>query len=92
MYLARWWKLFALTLGLKEGHVLYFKSDGAATLFVKIFGRKGDRMDCCMEIGSIGCSSSSFDGGNGTSSERYGRDVSQGARIKEETRTRGRWH
>lgn len=38
MYLTWWWKSFALARGFKEGHVIHFKFDGVATLFVKTFG------------------------------------------------------
>ncbi|XP_020172571.1 B3 domain-containing protein Os03g0212300-like [Aegilops tauschii subsp. strangulata] len=47
--LMRGWKSFAVARGLKEGHILHFKYDGAATLFMKIFGVIGYRLKCCTE-------------------------------------------
>ncbi|KAE8773858.1 l-ascorbate oxidase-like protein [Hordeum vulgare] len=87
MSLARGWKSFALARGLKEGHLHYFEFDGVTTLFVKILGRAGDRVDCCMESGNINCSSSSDNGNSSTSSGRSGsndREDSPGIRVKEE--------
>ena len=49
MFLKQWWKSFALTHGLKKGHVLYVKYTEAAMPFMKIFGVTGCHLDCCME-------------------------------------------
>ena len=49
MFLRQGWKSFALARGLKQGHILQFKYDGAATLFVKIFVLSGSRLECCVE-------------------------------------------
>ncbi|KAE8786496.1 hypothetical protein D1007_39646 [Hordeum vulgare] len=37
LFMRSGWKSFALTQGLRDGHVLHFEFDGAATLFVKVF-------------------------------------------------------
>ncbi|XP_073358041.1 uncharacterized protein [Aegilops tauschii subsp. strangulata] len=66
MCLTRGWKLFAHAYGVKEGHTLHFKFDGAATLFVKIFRAAGDRLECCMESDSS------------IRSHSYGYDISDG--------------
>jgi hypothetical protein len=67
MFLKRGWKSFALARGLKRGHVLQFKYDGAATLFVKIFGISDNRLECCTESedGSYSGSSSEDDSDSG---------------------------
>nr|XP_020174742.1 B3 domain-containing protein Os03g0212300-like [Aegilops tauschii subsp. strangulata] len=71
MFLKRGWKSFALAPGLKEGHIVHFKYDRAATLFMKIFGVAGYcHLDCCMESDNSGSSSD----GSGTSSEGRGSD------------------
>nr|XP_020178608.1 B3 domain-containing protein Os03g0212300-like [Aegilops tauschii subsp. strangulata] len=49
MYLTWGWKSFPHARGLKEGHTLHFKFDGAATLFMKIFGDAGGCLECCIE-------------------------------------------
>jgi hypothetical protein len=69
MFLKQGWKSFALARGLKRGHLLHFKYDGAATLFVKIFGVFGSRLEYCAESedGSYSGSSSEDDNDSGTS-------------------------
>ncbi|KAE8776614.1 heat shock cognate 70 kda protein 1 [Hordeum vulgare] len=59
-FLRRGWKLIALTQGLQDGHVLHFKFDGAAALFMKAFGSTGGRLNCCMEDSSSGPSSALY--------------------------------
>ncbi|KAE8798583.1 hypothetical protein D1007_26064 [Hordeum vulgare] len=54
LFLERGWKYFALSQGLQDGHVLHFKFDGAAILFVKAFGSAGARLDFYMESNSSG--------------------------------------
>ncbi|KAM3209851.1 hypothetical protein ACQJBY_064101 [Aegilops geniculata] len=86
MYLTRGWKSFARAHGLKEGHTLHFKFDGAVTLFVKIFGEAGGCLECCTESDSNGdghsSNGNSSDGGDASSgrsgSERDGGDASTG--------------
>ncbi|KAE8790097.1 l-ascorbate oxidase-like protein [Hordeum vulgare] len=68
MFLRRGWKLFGLAHDFKEGHVLHFKFDGAATLFMKAFRNVGGPLDCCMEGDSNGSSSPSCIDGSGSSS------------------------
>ena len=53
MFLKHGWKSFALACCLKKGQVLLFEYDGAAMLFMKIFGITGCRLKCCMESDEI---------------------------------------
>ncbi|KAE8783751.1 40S ribosomal protein S5-1 [Hordeum vulgare] len=70
------------------GHVLDFKFDRAAMLFVMVFESAGDRMDCCMEGGNsiptaltvLMGTSSSFGGSGGENNF----DGSPGAHVKKE--------
>ncbi|KAE8792912.1 hypothetical protein D1007_32414 [Hordeum vulgare] len=71
MLLKRGWKSFALTLVLKEGHVLHFKFDGVAMLFMKIFGEAGNRLGCCMDSDRSG-GGSSFSGNDSSNSSSGG--------------------
>jgi hypothetical protein len=59
MLLGQGWKSFSRARRLSRGQCLVFRYDGDATLFVKIFGVDGGRMECCMESSSG--SSSSYD-------------------------------
>ncbi|KAE8775412.1 hypothetical protein D1007_52100 [Hordeum vulgare] len=68
MFLGRGWKSFALAQGLQEGHILRFKFDGVATLFMKAFGSTGGLLDCCMQGDSRGTSNPSVTDGSGRSS------------------------
>lgn len=65
VFLNRGWKSFARTHGFKEGHILHFKFDGAAALFVKVFGEAGGRLGCCMES----CNSSGHFSSGGSESD-----------------------
>ncbi|KAE8798959.1 hypothetical protein D1007_25678 [Hordeum vulgare] len=90
LFLGHGWTSFALAQGLQEGHVLHFKFDGTATLFVKVFGRIGGRLECYMEGGSSGNSNPFGTDGSGCSSSSEGNggdndsDGSLGAHVKEE--------
>jgi hypothetical protein len=79
MFLKQGWKSFALMCDLKQGHLLHFKYDGAATLFVKIFRVFGSRLECCAESedSSYSGSSGEDDSDDGaTSSGGSGKDDS----------------
>nr|XP_020164295.1 B3 domain-containing protein Os03g0212300-like [Aegilops tauschii subsp. strangulata] len=76
VYLTRGWKSFARARGLKEGYTLLFKFDGAATLFVKIFGEAGGRLECCMESDSSSSGHSSGDDSGDDGSDSHGRSGS----------------
>ena len=85
MFLKQGWKSFALARGLKRGHVLQFKYDRAATLFVKIFGLSCSRLECCAESedDSYSGSSNEDDSSSGAASGGSGNN-SDSPRIKSE--------
>ena len=66
MYLRRGWKTFARVHCLMKWHVLLFKLVESDLLSVKVFGRSGHRLGCCME--------SSNDDERSSSSDRDGED------------------
>lgn len=89
MFLKRRWKSFALTRGMKKGHVLYFQYDEAATLFMKIFGVTGCHLKCCMESGDN--NTSHDDDGDVSPSDGTGsRGGSPTLRARTRTLTRAR--
>ena len=47
MFLNRGWQPFGHAHGLHEKHTLYFRYDGIATLYVRVFGEDGRRLECC---------------------------------------------
>ena len=47
--LARGWQTFARARGLGRRCTLYFRFDGDATLYVRVFGEDGRRAGCCPE-------------------------------------------
>ena len=47
--LTRDWQTFACTRGLGRWCTMYFKFDGDATLYVRVFGEDGHRAGCCPE-------------------------------------------
>ena len=49
MYLRRGWETFARVHSLTAGLILYFKLMENGLLSVKVFGRLGARLRCCME-------------------------------------------
>ena len=59
MYLHRGWKTFARAHSLSEGHVLQFKLMENGLLSVKVFGRSGTRLGCCVESSTDNETSSS---------------------------------
>ena len=61
MYLRRGWKTFAHAHSLSEGHVLHFKLMESGLLSIKIFGRSGGPLGCCVESSTNNESSSSSD-------------------------------
>ena len=61
MYLRRGWKTSVHAHGFSEGHVLQFKLMENGLLSVKVFGRLGIRLGCCMESSTNDESSSSSD-------------------------------
>ena len=95
MFLKQGWKSFALARGLKRGHVLQFKYDGAATLFVKIFGISGSRLECCAESedGSDSSSSSEDDSSSGAapSGGAEATTIPTASRARTRTPTRRAW-
>ncbi|KAE8815403.1 hypothetical protein D1007_07252 [Hordeum vulgare] len=90
LFLRRGCKSFAFAQGLLNGHILHLKFDGAATLFVKVFGGARKCLGCCMEDSSGGNRDSSGSDDNGNSPFSDGdwggsdSDNSLGARMKEE--------
>lgn len=54
VYLTRGCQTFTRAHGLTGRHTLHFKYNGAATLFVGIFGEDGGRLACCPESDSGG--------------------------------------
>lgn len=91
MFLKQGWKSFALARGLKRGHLLQFKYDGAATLFVKIFGACGARLGCCAESEDDSGSDSSdgSDSGSSGDSSSGGESGEGSPRIKSEDEDSG---
>jgi hypothetical protein len=61
MYFHRGWKTFARAHSLSEGHVLQFKLMENGLLSVKVFGRSGIRLGCCVESSTDNETSSSSD-------------------------------
>nr|XP_020174578.1 B3 domain-containing protein Os03g0212300-like [Aegilops tauschii subsp. strangulata] len=61
MYLRHGWKTFARAHSFSQGHVLHFKLMESGLLSVKIFGRSGGRLGCCVESSTDDGSSSSSD-------------------------------
>ncbi|KAM3369050.1 hypothetical protein ACQJBY_017123 [Aegilops geniculata] len=49
MYLHRGWKTFTRAHSLSEGLVLHFALTKSGLLSVKVFGRSGTRLRCCVE-------------------------------------------
>ena len=85
MFLRQGWKSFALARGLKRGHILQFKYDGAATLFVKIFGLFGSRLACWAESeDSYSSSSSEDDSSDGVAPSGGGGGDGGSPRVKSE--------
>ena len=66
MFLTWGWKPFARSRSLGPGHLLHFKFERSGTLFVKIFGVSGIRLECYAESSSgldyDSCSDSGDDG------------------------------
>lgn len=92
MYLTQEWKSFARARGLKEGHTFHFKFDGAATLFLSIFGEASVLLECRVESNNSNNDHSSTsdddDNSGNTSSGGSGSDDHSDdpprSRIKEE--------
>ena len=84
MYLRRGWKTFARVHSFSEGHILHFKLMESGLLSVKIFGRSGGHLGCCVESSTdneSSCSSESDeedgdgdddDSGRGSDDSDYG--------------------
>ncbi|KAE8809215.1 hypothetical protein D1007_14260 [Hordeum vulgare] len=77
LFLKREWKSFTLVQSLHDGHVLHFKFDESAMLFVKVFRSFSERLDCCMEDSSSGSSrpSGTDDSESGSSSGGCGGNI-----------------
>ena len=59
MYLHRGYKTFAHAHSFSEGHVLQFKLMENGLISIKIFGRSGGRLGCCVNSSNNDESSSS---------------------------------
>ncbi|KAE8808620.1 heat shock cognate 70 kda protein 1 [Hordeum vulgare] len=68
MFLTRGWKLLARSHGVGLEHLLHFRFDGDATLFVKFFGSSGSRLECCAESSNSGDLDTSSERDDGNSS------------------------
>ena len=68
--LARGWQMFARACGLGRRCTLYFRFDGDATLFVRVFGEDGRRAGCCPEDDDRGWEPGSGDDEEGSSHGR----------------------
>ncbi|KAE8770088.1 hypothetical protein D1007_58202 [Hordeum vulgare] len=79
LFLRRGWKLCALAQGLQEVHVLHFKFDDAAMLFVKVFGSAGGHVDYCMEGGRSNPSGTNDSGYNSSFGGSDGDNNSNGS-------------
>ncbi|KAE8767824.1 l-ascorbate oxidase-like protein [Hordeum vulgare] len=78
MLLGRSWQAYARAQNLKDRHILHFKLAEDDMLFVKFYGRSGERLGCCEESSSRNDNPSSCesdeDGSDGSDSE-YGSDT-----------------
>ena len=54
MVLTRGWQVFARARGLSGWCTLHFRHDGAATLYVRVFGGDARRLGCCPESDNNG--------------------------------------
>jgi hypothetical protein len=54
VFMTRGWGAITRACGSKGRHALHFNYDGAATLFFKVFGEDGGRLECCPASGNNG--------------------------------------
>ena len=75
--MTRGWGAIARACGSKGRHALHFKYDQATTLFFKVFGEDGGRLECCL-AGSSGSGVHPSDNGDQQSDEALGSELALG--------------